>query len=424
MTSPELAASAENSLAGALLLEPAGVMEAVAGAVSHSDFFYENPKAIFRAVQDLVSHGQPADATLILNRAKAFCPTLSYQFCADAMKVVPTLVNAAEYARLIHQYAIERKSEAIGLALSSGELDTMTAMSRLQDLLQAGRASVADPEDDWQSFMDEIDLAMREGSNNRFVPTGFYNLDGVLSGGLVNGGLITVAARPGTGKSTAAINIAENIAADGKSVLYFSFEMTKLQIQTCRIAAYKGFNRADVYSAAAFREDKAIGRTREKAEQNMKDLQDAISVLYHRPFRIVETAATVDDIERQARCMKDLGLLVIDHIGLIRTEGSASRYDQVTQITHRLKQLAMGLKIPILALCQLNRESTRTKSQRPTMANLRDSGSIEEDSDVVILLHRPQDDPTRIQFIVDKNRHGRTATLDFKFIGEFSRITL
>ena len=169
-------------------------------------------------------------------------------------------------------------------------------------------------------------------------------------------------------------------------------------------------------------------------DEAWKRLIDAFQELSTRQFYIRAIPSTVEDIEREARCIDGLSLLVVDHIGLVKATEQGSRYDKMTETSHRLKQLALSLKIPILALCQLNRQSEGRNDKRPTMADLRDSGAIEEDSDVVALLFRPavyakeEDRPKpwetqELQVIVDKNRHGGTGTVYMSFCGLNSRIT-
>ena len=161
-----------------------------------------------------------------------------------------------------------------------------------------------------------------------------------------------------------------------------------------------------------------------------------MNTLSQRPMIIRDTPSTIDDIEREARCTEGITLLVVDHIGLIRQQAGKktfSRYEFMTDTAHRLKQLALSMHLPILALCQLNRASEQRNDKIPGMADLRDSGAIEEDSDVVCLLHReaqylPEENRPKpweaqpIDFIIAKNRHGMTGTVTLDFYGINARI--
>ena len=156
---------------------------------------------------------------------------------------------------------------------------------------------------------------------------------------------------------------------------------------------------------------------------NAEQLYTAFEYLYNRPLYIHDEPSTVEDIERKARCINGLSLIVVDHIGLIKNTSGSSRYEFITSVSHQLKQLALSMKIPVIGLCQLNRGTEQRI--RPTMADLRDSGAIEEDSDVVVLLYRERQYGAEwepIEFIIDKNRHGTTGILELGFCGSFSRI--
>lgn len=421
----KIAGEAENGLAGCILIWPHETISEIRGAVSESDFYYDSPRAIYIAASSLLAAGKACDAILIQAEAEKLQKGVDAEYCAELMRITPTRANAEEYARIIHEEAQKRNCREIGHNLQLEELSAVDAIARLQDILRGAGGSVKDPVEVANYVMDYIN-AVASGEAQTYLPTGFDSLDRQLSGGqkggLVNSGLITVAARPGTGKSTIALAIGENVAANGGKVLYISLEMTEIQLWSCRLAAQSGLSRSRIYDGMRGADDKA-----------WKKLSDAFQVLSTRQFYIRAIPSTVEDIEREARCIDGLSLLIVDHIGLVKATEQGSRYDKMTETSHRLKQLALSLKIPILALCQLNRQSEGRNDKRPTMADLRDSGAIEEDSDVVALLFRPavyakeEDRPKpwesqELQVIVDKNRHGSTGTVYMNFCGMNSRI--
>lgn len=420
-----LSANAENSLAGCILIQPQEVLAAVRGIVSESDFYFDTPRAIFIAASSLLAAGKACDVILIQEEAEKLQKKVNAEYCAKIMELTPTCVNCEEYARIIHEEAQKRRCQEIGHNLQFEELSAVDAIAQLQDILRGAGGNVKDPVEVAQYVMDYIN-AVASGEAQTYLPTGFDSLDKQLSGGqkggLVNSGLITVAARPGTGKSTIALAIGENVAANGGKVLYISLEMTEVQLWSCRLASYSGLSRSKIYDGM-----------RGADEKSWKELVDAFQALSTRQFYIRAIPSTVEDIEREARCIDGLSLMIVDHIGLVKATEQGSRYDKMTETSHRLKQLALSLKIPILALCQLNRQSEGRNDKRPTMADLRDSGAIEEDSDVVALLFRPavyakeEDRPKpweaqELQVIVDKNRHGSTGTVYMNFCGMNSRI--
>ena len=401
----EEALQCERGLAGCLLMEPEATIHAVLGEVLLSDFLDPNAAAIYRAAAALINGAKACDAVIIQTESG-----VSEEYCRNVMEETPTIRNAGEYARLIHEAAGKRKAQDIGAELERGEIDSLQALAKLQELTRTQSGGILSPQDAAQLSLDIFSSA---AEGKAFLNTGYRRLDEMLSGGLINGGMITLAARPGTGKTTAALNIAEYAAAAGRKVLYVSLEMTAAQLWACRIANTAKLNRSDILSGEIIRRGGA----------NMERLYEAYDALYNRPFFIHDAPATVDDIERLARSVNDLALIVIDHMGLIRNTARLSRYEHMTDTAHRIKQIALSLQIPILALCQLNRSSEQR--ERPTMADLRDSGAIEEDSDAVILLYRqklPGAQWEMIDYIIDKNRHGQTGILTLGFCGAYSQI--
>lgn len=418
---------AENTLAGCLLVYPEQAVTDIRTIVSINDFFFDEPRAIYSAALSLISAGKPCDPVQIQAEAAKMGQTVDADYCKNCMELFTTMADCAENARVVHEAAQDRRTREIGANVADGSLTVVEAVAKFQDIMRANGGSVREPLEVANAVMDYIN-AVAAGEANTFLPTGFPALDGMLSGsskgGLVNSGLITVAARPGTGKSTIALAIGDNVARNGGKVLYISLEMTETQLWCCRLAARSGLSRSKIYDGM-----------RGADADGWKRLTDAFTEVSKWPFYIRAIPSTVEDIEREARCIDDLSLLIIDHMGLVRPTEQGSRYDKMTETAHRLKQLALSLKIPILALCQLNRQSEGRSDKRPTMADLRDSGAIEEDSDVVALLFRPaaylRDEDAKpkpwesqeLQVIVDKNRHGGTGTVYMSFCGLNSRIT-
>jgi replicative DNA helicase len=316
---------------------------------------------------------------------------------------------------LIREAALQRVAEDIGAQLSFGQISVLDALARLQELSKGRQANLATPASDANTFMDYLgDIS--SGKTKPFLSTGYKRLDDVLSGGFVGSGLITVAARPGTGKTTVALNFADNVAQTGHKVLYFSLEMDRKQLWARRIGASTRMKYSAIYR----------GDIRD--ENDYRRVMEAAEYLSKVPFYIIDKPCTVDDIERHIRTEDGTELVVIDHIGLIKPSGRSSRYEIMTEISHRLKQIALSTGIPIIALCQLNRASEARDSKRPSVADLRDSGAIEEDSDVVALLfrpamHLPEDERPKpweeqeIEIIVDKNRHGMQGSVSLGFTG-------
>ena len=418
----------ENNIAGALLIDPELVFLDIRPFIRDADFINPCARAVFSAVSSYLSAGVVPDASLILKKANELEPLVDDEYCRQAMDVTPSCRNASEYAKAVHSAAIEKQEQEIGMKIAMGELSAFQAVSQLQDLSRSRANTILSPEEAADAMLEFLN-ENEDGKMNLFIPTQLDPLDEILSGGLVKSGLITLAARPGTGKTTAGISISENVASKNIPVLYISLEMSMQQLWACRIAAWSGQNRSEIYTGK-YTSNRAYEQQRKADIENKKHkVIDAVMDLREHPFYIRDKASTIEDIEREAATIPNLGLIVVDHIGLLKPSAgiSRSRYEIMTEISHQLKQLALTLKIPILALCQLNRSSLDRKDSRPTMADLRDSGAIEEDSDVVILLFREMDchdAEQKIRFIVDKNRHGPVGDVDLRFIAAQSRICI
>ena len=412
--------NAEYSLAGCLLVMPEETTQRIKAVVSSGDFLSDTVRRIYDATVALVNAGRACDPVLIQAEASKAGTPIDTAFCADCMQLFVTTANAAETARIVHEAAMQRRAAEIGLALTTGSIEAVEALEQLQNLIRSQGSRILSPMETARRVMDFISAAA-SGESKPFVKTEFSKLDNILSGGLAAGGMITLAARPGTCKTTAALSIAENVAARNETVLYFSLEMTKEQLISCRAANIASISRSAIYSG-------------EISDKQWPKLIDAFDEISKRPFLIRDTPSTVEDIEREARCIDGLSLIIVDHIGLIKPTSKGTRYEIMTDHAHRLKQLALSLKVPILTLCQLNRQSEQRETKRPSMADLRDSGAIEEDSDVVCLLFRPAQyakpenrpkawENQDIDFIIDKNRHGETGIVTMNFNGYLSRVS-
>ena len=412
----------EHHIAAALLTDAETYFPQISELVSASDFQSSMSATVYTVSEVLLKEKRHPDMYTILARASEMELPLDMQFCQEAINVTPSFVSVTAYAEAVHSHAISRAEDNIGMQLLQGDLDSSEAIAALQDLMRQKSTTTQSPQEAANSMMDFINSTLTN-HKKPYVPTMFESLDKMLSGGLVSGGLITLAARPGTGKTTAGICIAENVAAQNIPVLYVSLEMTSIQIWTCRVANYAGLNRSEIYTGDYTGSESEI-------RDKIRRASFATEKLYNVPFFIRDAPSSLEDIERDARSIPNLGLIVVDHMGLVKAPegGGKSRYEIMTEIAHSLKQMALSMKIPILSLCQLNRMSLDRKDRRPTMADLRDSGAIEEDSDSVILLFR-DDSMTntgvvqKIRFIVDKNRHGMTGDVDMKFLGSMSRIS-
>lgn len=374
---------ASQSVAGSLLIDAACLL-AVRQQVRADDFEVAADRAIFEAACRLADAGQAIDVVTIVQNARKHGADISDEYAATLMKVTPTAANATNYAATVHAEAVRRRLSDIGVRLMDAcEDQTNTpagiiteAMSALETADTAPQTGMRTSPDTLSAFLDY--RAQLESGRAVTVGTGYPGLDKLLGGGMLAQGLYILAARPGCGKTTLSLKIAEHAAKNG-ACLFFSLEMSAEQITARRIAAESGLS---------------IGRLmvgRGLLDEEQGKLANAASLLSTHDFRLNRApGASVSDIAQAAHLAKNLRLVVVDYLGLVRSdERGLSIYERVTKNSAALKALARSLNVPILCLCQLNRASEQRTDKQPSMADLRDSGAIEQDADAVILLHRP-----------------------------------
>ena len=411
---------ASQSVAGSILID-AACLPAVRQLVRADDFELAADRAVFESACRLADAGQAVDVVAIVEDARKHGAGLSDEYAATLMKVTPTAANAAQYAAAVHSGAVRRRLSDIGMQLAeaSGDMTRAPAgiiseaAAALESADTAPQAGMRSSSDALSAFLDY--RARLESGQAVTISTGFPGLDKLLGGGMLNQGLYILAARPGCGKTTLGLKIAESASKIG-ACLFFSLEMSAEQITARRIAAESGLS---------------IGRlmvSRSLGDEEQPKFANAVSVLSTHDFRLNRApGASVSDIAQAAHLAKGLRLIVVDYLGLVRSdERGLSTYERTTRNSAALKALARSLNIPILCLCQLNRAAEQRADKCPSMADLRDSGAIEQDADAVILLHRPamyenvQQKPWEAQAltaIVAKNRHGNVGRLDFDFWG-------
>ena len=250
-----------------------------------------------------------------------------------------------------------------------------------------------------------------------FLTTGYKALDRILGGGLMNGCLYILAARPGQGKTTLGASIAETVAKKGKTVLFISLEMTRAQLAARRIAAHVG-----TVTATQVLTGQIEGSDMDAVTAAMSELSRR-KILFNRRSRV-----NVREIQFLARKNK-ADLVVIDYLGLIQHGEGKTLYERITTTSNQLKQLTTTLNVPVLCLAQLNREIEGRSKGEPRLSDLRDSGAIEQDADVVMLLHRLNvpdlriDDPQPLDLVIAKNRYGPQGKVSLSWYLRNGRIT-
>ena len=416
-------ATAEYSLVGCVLID-ARCLPAAREILPTAEAFASEPcRKAYAAACRLEDEDKGIDP-VIVGRAAG----LSNDFLMQCMDLAPTCTRAAEYAKAVLDGYQRRQLQALGEKLqtealcagSTADQLLTEARSTLDDLASTpGRCSVKSARDRLLDFM-TVRAEVQQGKRQA-IRTGFPSLDRIL-GGFAQGGFYVMAARPGVGKSALGIALADMMARN-RRVLYVSLEMTEAELNARRVAAVSDIT--CTFGKLLF------GKTTEEQDAA---IANACSKLYAHKLQISAVSTlTVPELELQARNV-GAEVVIVDYLGLLSAEDKRlSEYDRVTQISGDLKRLAKRLGCVVLALCQLNRESVSAPGQdtRPRLSQLRSSGAIEQDSDGVLLLHRPEYGKTETpreasapqQFFVDvaKNRHGRTGTAELAWYAPVNR---
>lgn len=406
-TDYRLPENAEASLLGCVLLCP-DVKPQVAKLITEDDFSSPVYAAMFASAMEM----EEPDAVVFREGVKRRGYELPEGFFNALGDIAFSRWNVELYAELLHEDARKRKLLDLATKIQESVVGQdeaadiiADATTRLREIEVGGTTSeVATPDEAAKAFFEHRRLVE---SGKGAVPTGFEPLDGILGGGMLRSGLYVLAARPGMGKTTFGIQIADSIANAGGNVLFVSLEMAVEQIEAKRIARLTGLSS----NAILLGDGNSLDyKTVLNATKELRKLPVYIS---RRP------SATVAQIRRMAKQVPEVQCVVVDYLGKIApSDPRSSRYEAVTAISGDLKTLAVELGVPVLALAQLNRENTGRTDKRPQLSDLRDSGAVEQDADGVIMLHRSDyyetsDQPLQpweavdLEIIVRKNRHGQ-----------------
>lgn len=405
----------ERAIVASIMLDPGYALPVVNKRLTADEFADEFSRSVLAIYQEAHDSGEPMDPVLLYDKVEAMGMAFDVEQQIRELLTMATARNVEAYCDEVKKAAQDRRyMEAI--ASADGPEDLAAKLSLLKT--EKGK-NVRDGLSMMLQLNDHY-WAAKENPEASVCRTGYSDLDKALGGGMQKSGLYIIGARPGMGKTTFALNIAEKVAKAGKTVLFVSLEMSMTQIAAKRAAIEGRIRYSDI-----------MGGSLTDAMYN--HFVNTINDLHNRPFFCIDQSEmTVNDIAAAARSVDNLQLIVIDYLGLIRASDQTKKlYEQVSEISRDLKALAKRLNVPVLSLCQVNRESTKTKNKKPTLADLRDSGSIEQDADGVIMLHR--DDyytnahPTGqvdIELIIAKNRHGEgNTTIAMDWNGATGQIT-
>ena len=392
--------TSENLLIGAALLSSQTAKYLIT-SLRPTDFSVEANCEVFEAMQRIDGRGEEIDAAKAANESGA-----DRQYLYELMEIAPSGSADLEPHITEVRKAALRRGVRDAIAAAGTALDENTdpsevidnAVQALGKLAEHAEGELITGEDAALEFWERLD------GSAMCVQTGFTDLDRGLGGGMLNCGLYVLAARPGCGKTAIALQVADSVARQG-GVLFISLEMDSAQLSARRVSRICKIPASKLLLGGATDEEKAA------AAQAGRQLVNVPLVLNK------TQRASVGEI----RQVKDLRLVVIDYLQLIKPNMKLrSRYEQITEISGELKVLARTLGVPVLCLAQLNRGTETRADKKPMLADLRDSGAIEQDADAVILLHRPdmyyaeeeRTDNVQVKVNVAKNRHAATGEID------------
>ena len=412
----------EAFVAGALLMSPESTLRDCRGILTPESFENSIYGGIYAAALELEAEGLAMDVAVVKERCNRNGIGLTNEDCIELMRGVPTLTTLEFYAECVAQAADGRNLRNLFLDASDrlGRGDNVAAVrseveAELAAVKSRGAAAlISAGEAMHQCYEGLINASAGE---KLFVGSGYGKLNRILGGGYIKSGLHILAARPGTGKTTLALQIAENVAAKGIKTLFISLEMGVDQLQHRRLAMDAGVPLGDILTIG--QEDTELWQ---KIYASTKKLSSRPIVFNRMP------GLSLSRIERLARS-SEAGFVVIDYLGLIQHSTGKSIYERVTETSNGLKRMAVSLGIPVLCLCQLNRGAD---GRQPQLSELRDSGAIEQDADTVTLQWLPggrlEDErmsaytPSELQLIVAKNRHGAQGTISLDWYMQCGRI--
>ena len=424
-------ASAEQAVIGSMLIDTRcipDVIERLKGA----EFYIQQNRDIFETIYAMFSYGQTIDPITVLDQMKTrgvFRET-STAYIAELMRITPTAANVLEYAAIVSDRALLRN-----LATAADEINTLVyaGTGEAENMLEAAERKIYALRQGRvvgglvpistvvQTVYSNLSEAASSGQKIPGLSTGLNDLDRYILG-LNKGELILIAARPGMGKTSIALNIAMNVAKkSGKTVAVFSLEMSREQLVS-RLLAGEGLVPSQNLLTGQLNSDE------------WKRIAAAAQVLSATDMRIDDNPMlSVSDMNAQCRRISNLGLVVIDYLQLMQSAGGDSRkyagenrQQVVSDISRMLKIMAKELNVPVICLSQLSRASEGRPNKRPMLSDLRESGAIEQDADVVIGLYREGyynaecEEPNVSEAIVLKNRKGQTGTVKLAWLAEYT----
>ncbi len=430
---PPHSIEAEQSVLGGLMLD-ANAWDQVADRVSGDDFYRRDHKLIFEAVAGLIERSQPCDAVTLsghLDSQGMLDQVGGLSYLGSLARDTPTAANIRAYADIVRERAVLRQLISAGNSIVGNALEPEGREAReiiddaerevfaIAERGSRGKVGFKSVKEILPDVVNRIDELFHSGGTTTGISTGFKALDEMTSG-LQPGDLIIIAGRPSMGKTTLAVNIAENAAlGSGKSAAIFSMEMSSESLTLRMISSLGRINQANL-------------RAGRLSEDDWPRIDSAMTQLGNAKIFVDETPSlTPTEIRARARRLKrerGLDLVVVDYLQLMQVAGNKeNRATEISEISRSLKALAKELKVPVIALSQLNRGVEQRVEKKPVMSDLRESGAIEQDADVILLIYREEvydQNTTRkgiADIIIAKQRNGPTGEVQMTFLGQYTK---
>ena len=435
LRTPPYSLEAEQAVLGGLMLEN-GAWDQIADKLNEDDFHLFDHRIIFQAISELAYHNQPFDVVTLADKIKhaensAINNKNVTAYIATLAKETPTAANISAYADIVREKSILRKLASTGTEIASSAYQTKGQDSR--QLLDIAEKKIFEIGDHGQrqlsgfkdmkvllkTTVERIDELYERGDSITGIATGFDQFDENTSG-LQNGDLIIVAGRPSMGKTSLTMNIAEYAAIQKQSsIAIFSMEMPSHQLTMRMLSSIGRINQQSI-------------RTGKLTEEDWPRLTSAVSMLSEAKIFIDDSPAlSPTEIRARARRLKrehGLSMIIIDYLQLMQiTDSSENRTNDVSEISRSLKALAKELNVPVIALSQLNRSLEQRTDKRPVMSDLRESGAIEQDADLIVFIYRDEvyndesPDKGTAEIIVAKQRNGPIFKSRLTFLGQYTR---
>lgn len=420
---------AEQSVLGSILIDPEKISE-VAALLSGDDFYLEEHREIFSAMQKLFLQSKDIDPVLLMDalvQEGVYDLEQSKSYVRTIAEIVPSAANIKDYAQIVRNKALLRKLIDVCAEITEDAYGEQDEAEAIIDSAESKIFAIAQTKEqrDFAHIRDviiETYRQIKEVAENREeamgVPTGFSGIDNLLVG-LGKSDLVLVGARPGMGKTSFCLNIATNIARKtNKAVCIFSLEMSSTQLVQRMLSSEALIESGTLRSGSLSADD-------------WNKLAHASSFLSECDILIDDTTGiTVTGMKAKLRRVKNLGLVVIDYLQLMQSDKNTdNRVQEVAEISRNLKILAKELNVPVICCAQLSRGPESRTDKRPMLSDLRDSGAIEQDADIVLFLYRDEyynSDPEKqntAEVIVAKNRHGSTGKVDVGWFGQYTKFT-